>query len=53
MINKNKNIQRSIVLPKELNDKISAIAKENCTSFNSVVKKILSDYVKEKGNDRV
>lgn len=50
MINKNKNIQRSIVLPNELNDKINAIAKENYTSFNSVVKKILSDYVKEKDN---
>lgn len=48
---KDNNVQRSIVLTKELNDKINAIAKENCTSFNSVVKKILSDYLKEKEND--
>lgn len=46
---KDSNVQRSIVLPKELNDKINAIAKENYTTFNAIVKAIILGYFKEKG----
>jgi hypothetical protein len=45
---KDTNIQRSIVLPKELANKITAMAKENYTTFNAVVKQILIEYFKNK-----
>jgi len=45
---KNTNIQRSVVLPKEICDKINAMAKENYTTFNAVVKQILIEYFKNK-----
>lgn len=45
---KDTNIQRSIVLPKELANKINAMAKENYTTFNAVVKQILIEYFKNK-----
>lgn len=51
MINE-KNIQRSIVIPKELNAKIEEEAKKNYGSCNWVIRRILTDYFrnKEKGN---
>ena len=45
---KESNIQRSIVLPKEISDKINALAKENYTTFNAIVKKVLIEYFKDK-----
>lgn len=45
---KETNIQRSVVLPKDISDKINALAKENYTTFNAVVKQILIEYFKNK-----
>lgn len=41
-------IQRSIVIPKEIEDKINNEAEENFSSANWVVRKILTDYYKNK-----
>lgn len=43
---KDTNMQRSIVLPKEINEKINDLAKENYTTFNAIVKQILVEYFK-------
>lgn len=45
---KETNIQRSVVLPKEIYEKINALAKENYTTFNAIVKQILIEYFKNK-----
>lgn len=45
---KNSNIQRSIVLPKEIANKINEIAAQNFTTFNAIVKQILIDFLKDK-----
>lgn len=45
---KETNIQRSIVLPKQIADKINNMAKENYTTFNAIVKQILIEYFKNK-----
>lgn len=46
------NIQRSIVIPKELNEKVKREAEELCTSTNCVIRKILTDYYKRKGREK-
>ena len=45
---KETNIQRSIVLPKEIALKIENMAKENYSTFNAIVKQILVEYFKNK-----
>ena len=45
---KSTNIQRSVIIPKEIAEKIKKEAEENYTTFNNVVKKILIDYYKNK-----
>ena len=45
---KSTNIQRSVIIPKEIAEKIKQEAEENYTTFNNVVKKILIDYYKNK-----
>lgn len=44
----NKTIQRSISIPLNLNEMVNREAEENLTSFNSIVRKILTDYFKQK-----
>lgn len=44
---KDTNIQRSIVLPKEIADKINELAKNDYLTFNGLVRKILVEYVRE------
>ncbi len=46
-----KNIQRSIVISKELDEKIKREAQELCTSTNCVIRKILTDYYKKENDD--
>lgn len=43
-------IQRSIVIPKEIEEKINKEAEENFASANFVVRKILTNYYKNKEN---
>lgn len=45
---KDTNIQKSIVIPKELEEKIVKEAKENYGSFNWVIRKVLTDYFRDK-----
>lgn len=45
---KNTNVQRSIVLPKDIAEKINELAKTNYTTFNQIVKQILIEYFKNK-----
>lgn len=45
---KESNVLRSVMLPKELVDKIQQDADSNYTSFNAVVRKILVEYYKNK-----
>lgn len=49
---KNTNVQRSIVLPKDMANKIQKIADENFVSFNSIVKMILVEYFKKNNNNK-
>lgn len=42
------NIQKSIVISKELNEKIEEEAKKNYGSFNWMIRKILTDYFRNK-----
>lgn len=46
---KDSNIQKSIVISRELNAKINEEAKKSFSSSNWVVRKILTDYFKKKG----
>lgn len=41
-----KNTRTLITLPKELKEQLEAIAKNDNRSFNNLVAKILSDFVK-------
>lgn len=45
---KETNIQKSVVMPKELANKIAKEAEENFTTFNQIIKKILIEYFKNK-----
>lgn len=46
---KNSNIQKSIVISKELNDKLNAEAKKEYFGTTSqLIRKILSDYIRDK-----
>lgn len=45
---KDTNVQRSVVMPKAIADKVKKEAEENYTTFNAVIKKILIDYYKDK-----
>lgn len=45
---KKENTQRSIVISKELSDKIKIEVEKDCSSFSAVVKKILTEYFKNK-----
>lgn len=45
---KDTNIQRSILITKELSAKIDKEVEKDCSSFNAVVKKILTEYFKNK-----
>lgn len=45
---KESNVQRSIVLPKAIADKIQKEADDNYISFNAIVKKIIIEYYKNK-----
>lgn len=45
---KKTNIQRSILLPKDIAIKIEKEAEENYTTFNAIVKKIIIEYYKNK-----
>lgn len=45
---KDDKIQRSIVLPKALAEKVNLFAKENYTTFNSAIRQILIEYFKSK-----
>lgn len=45
---KDSNVLRSVLLPKELADKIQADADSNYTSFNAIVRRILIEYYKNK-----
>lgn len=45
---KDTNIQRSIILPKDIVAKVQEIADADYISFNAVVKKILIEYFKNK-----
>lgn len=47
---KKTNVQRCIVISKELCDKIKKEAEENCASFNWVVKRVMTDYFRNKEN---
>lgn len=42
-----KNTRTLITLPKELKEQLEAIAKNDNRSFNNLVVKILSDFVKK------
>lgn len=48
---KDNKLQRSIVITKELDEKIKQEAEELCTSSNCVIRKILTDYFKRKNGD--
>ncbi len=45
---KSTNIQRSVVLPKEIYDKVVKEAEQNYSTFNGTIKKILIEYYKDK-----
>lgn len=45
---KDTNVQKSIVIPKVISDKIQKEAEDSYISFNAVIKKILIDYYKNK-----
>ena len=45
---KENKVLRSVLLPKELFEKIQKEANENLSSFNSIVRKIISEYSKNK-----
>lgn len=45
---KESNVQRTVVLPKEIEKKIEEMAKENFCSFSATVKAILAEYFKSK-----
>lgn len=45
---KSTNVQRTIVIPKEIASKIDKLAKENYCSASTMVKNILIDYFKNK-----
>lgn len=42
-------IRANITFPKELKIKLEKLAKKDCRSFNSIVIKILNDYVESAG----
>ena len=45
---KNSNTQRSIVIPKELAEKVNKFAEENYTTLSNAIRQILIEYVKNK-----
>ena len=45
---KETNVQKTVVLPKEIAEKIENEAKENYCSFSTRVKQILIEYYKNK-----
>ncbi len=45
---KDTNVQRTIVIPKEIAEKIDKEAKDNYCSASTMVKKILIEYYKNK-----
>lgn len=47
---KDSNMQKTIVISKELNEKIKEEAREKEVSTNWVIRKILTDYYREKEN---
>lgn len=47
---KDTNIQKSIVIPKSLEEKITKEAEENYGSFNWVIRKVMTDYFINKEN---
>ncbi|MCM1437809.1 MAG: hypothetical protein NC131_01165 [Roseburia sp.] len=49
---KETNMQRSIVIPKELNEMIIQEAEIRGVSTNCVIRKILTDYYKRKSGER-
>lgn len=50
---KDTNIQKSVVISRELNAKIEQEAKKNFASSNWVVRKILTDYFRNKEKGKV
>ena len=47
---KNSNIQRSVVMPKDIYEKLNQMAEENYTTVSNVIKQILIEYFKNKRN---
>lgn len=45
---KDSNVLRSIVLPKEIANKVQSDADKNCTSFAAIVRRILVEYYENK-----
>lgn len=45
---KNTNVQKSIIIPKEISNKIDELAKENYCSASTMIKNILIEYFKNK-----
>ena len=45
---KNSNIQRSVVMPKDIYEKLNQMAEENYTTVSNVIKQILIEYFKNK-----
>jgi hypothetical protein len=45
---KESNVQKAVIIPKEISKKIEADAKKNYCSFSTMVKQILIEYYKNK-----
>lgn len=45
---KNSNLQRSVVMPKDIYEKLNQMAEENYSTVSNVIKQILIEYFKNK-----
>lgn len=45
---KNSNVQRSVVMPKDIYEKLNQMAEENYSTVSNVIKQILIEYFKNK-----